>query len=1125
MPRNDDIITLHEDPLWYKDAIIYELHVRAFCDSDGDGIGDFRGLTSKLDYLQDLGVTALWLLPFCPSPLRDDGYDIADYNNIHPHYGSLRDFRAFLREAHRRGLRVITELVVNHTSDQHAWFQRARRAKPGSRWRNFYVWSDSPDKYSDTRIIFRDFEPSNWTWDPVANAYYWHRFYAHQPDLNYDHADVRRAVFRALDFWFDMGVDGLRLDAVPYLYEREGTDCENLPETHGFLRELRQYVDSRHRDRMLLAEANQWPEDAVAYFGAGDECHMNFHFPLMPRLFMSLRMEDRHPIIDIMRQTPEIPPSCQWALFLRNHDELTLEMVTDEERDYMYRAYARDRQMRINLGIRRRLAPLLGNDRRKVELLNGLLFALPGSPVLYYGDEIGMGDNFYLGDRNGVRTPMQWSPDRNAGFSQANPQKLFLPAIIDPEYHYEALNVEMQQQNPHSLLWWMKHLISLRKRFKVLGRGKVNFLHPDNRKILAFIRYDERYDEDDTVVVVVANLSNYPQYAELDLSAFEGMTPLELQGQQPFPPIGKQPYVLTLNAYAFYWFALSPKSADQLTPPDSELPGLAIRSDWVNLLRAPHKAALEAILPNYLRACRWFAGKARSIRSVEIADTISMPRQQPVAHIAFLQVAYRDAEPETYILPLMFASDDKAAELRDSPAAMARLQVRSQRLTQDGLLYDATYDHAFASALYDQIARGPRTANGAGGFAAFTSRHFRSALRLTQGLHPEILHAEQSNTSILYGDMFILKLFRRLEEGVNPDLEIGRYLTETRPFPHTAPIAGALAYHRPRGEPMTLAVLQRFVANQGDAWTYTLNLLGQYYEAVLTQQPQLDARPAPHAALLDLAQENPPPLAEELIGVYLDAAQTLGRRTGELHVTLAQGAQAADAPDFAPEAFTDFYRRSLCQGMEGQATQACQLLRQQLRQLPEEARHDAQQVLELEQAMRRQFRALRDRKIAALRIRCHGDYHLGQVLHTGNDFAIIDFEGEPTRSLSVRRMKRSPLRDVAGMLRSFHYAAHAVLLGHGGHVRPEDYAALAPWAQFWCDWVGATFLRAYLDVARQGQFLPQEPEDLQMLLDAYLLEKALYEVAYELNSRPDWLRVPLQGILHLMQAAAASSAA
>src|SRR5438094_1426571 len=502
-----------EDALWYKDAIIYEVSVRAFYDSNGDGVGDIRGLTDKLDYIADLGVTAIWLLPFCPSPLKDEGYDIADYTGIHSAYGTLRDFRSFLREAHRRGLRVITELVINHTSDQHFWFQRSRQSKPGSLARDFYVWSDTPERYRGARIIFKDFEPSNWTWDHVAKAYYWHRFYAHQPDLNYDSPAVRRAVLNVVDFWLQMGVDGLRLDAIPYLYEREGRSCENQPETHALLKELRSHVDAKFKHRILLAEANQWPDDAIAYFGSGDESQMNFHFPLMPRLFMAIRMADAFPVVDIMEQTPPIPENCQWALFLRNHDELTLEMVTEDERDYMWQAYARDPQARLNLGIRRRLAPLLGNDRKKIELISGLLFSLPGTPVVYYGDEIGMGDNVYLGDRNGVRTPMHWSSDRNAGFSRGNPQRLYLPIIIDPDYRPESVNVENQQNNPNSLLWWTKRLISVRKRYKAFGRGSIKFLRPENASVLAFVRSLEREQ-----ILVVANLSQFAQSVELDLT-------------------------------------------------------------------------------------------------------------------------------------------------------------------------------------------------------------------------------------------------------------------------------------------------------------------------------------------------------------------------------------------------------------------------------------------------------------------------------------------------------------------------------------------------------------------------------------------------------------------------------
>src|SRR3954468_14162266 len=504
--QRDDraFFTTDKDPFWYKKAIIYELHVRSFFDSNADGIGDFPGLTQKLDYLQELGITAIWLLPFYPSPLRDDGYDIADYYSINPMYGTLDDFKTFLNEAHARGLRVITELVINHTSDQHPWFQRARRSPPGSNYRDYYVWSNDPNRYKEARIIFKDFEPSNWTWDPVANAYYWHRFFFHQPDLNFDNPEIHSEIIRILDFWCDIGVDGMRLDAIPYLYEREGTSCESLPETHAFLKKLRHHVDTKYGDRMFLAEANQWPEDSVAYFGEGkgDECHVTFHFPLMPRLFMAVRMEDRFPIIDILNQTPPVPETAAWAIFLRNHDELTLEMVTDEERDYMYRMYAADLRTRINLGIRRRLAPLLGNDRRKIELLNMLLLSLPGTPVLYYGDEIGMGDNPFRGDRNGVRTPMHWNSDKNAGFSRANPHALVFPVIVDPEYHYETVNVETQLRNPNSLLWWMRRILALRKRWTALADGAIEFLQPANRKVLAYLLKSEG-----ETVLVVANLS------------------------------------------------------------------------------------------------------------------------------------------------------------------------------------------------------------------------------------------------------------------------------------------------------------------------------------------------------------------------------------------------------------------------------------------------------------------------------------------------------------------------------------------------------------------------------------------------------------------------------------------
>jgi len=1105
-----------DEPLWYKDAIIYELHIRAFSDSQGDGVGDFLGLTEKLDYLEDLGVTALWLLPFYPSPLKDDGYDISDYTSIQPVYGNMHDFKTFVDEAHQRGLRVIIELVLNHTSDQHPWFQRARRAAAGSRWRDFYVWSDTPEKYQDARIIFKDSEYSNWTWDHVAKAYYWHRFYSHQPDLNYDNPAVRRAIFRIMDFWLRLGVDGLRADAVPYLYERDGTNCENLPETHAFLKELRKHVDGKFVNRLLLAEANQWPEDAAAYLGDGDEFHMAFHFPLMPRMFMAIRMEDRFPLIDILHETPAIPETCQWAIFLRNHDELTLEMVTDEERDYMYRMYASDPATRLNLGIRRRLAPLLNNDRRKIELMNGLLFSLPGTPVIYYGDEINMGDNFYLGDRNGVRTPMQWSPDRNAGFSHANPQKLYLPPIIDPEYNYESINVETQQNNPDSLLWWMKRTIALRKRFKAFGRGSLEFLQPKNRRILAFLR---RYQ--DEVILVVANLSRAAQQTRLDLTEFQGRVPVELFGRAEFAPITDGQYYFTLGPHAFYWFSLESERAETLRfralSPEAvvTLPTLAETEE--KLFVKENWFVLEAVLLDYIRGRRWFRGKARASWGLQILDIIPIHSPEFAASLVLIGVEYTEGDPETYILPLTSAPAEQADEIMaEYPhAVIARLKPGKNEGDSGSLVYDALVNKHFCKFLIEAIGQRRRFKGKAGEVLASRTRVFRNIRGPAEvSLEPAPVKTEQTNTSVVYGDRLILKLFRRLEEGINPELEIGRFLTEEVAFPHISPVAGALEYHRRKGQPMSLAILQSFVPNEGDAWQYTLDFLNRYFEYVLAH-PTVQVPPIPEKHLLLLLKE-PPALAQETIGPYLVSLQLLGKRTAELHVALAS---APDDPDFAPEPFSLLYQNSLCHAMRSFATQTLQLLRERLKELPEELRENAQQVLDSEESIMQRFRSIRNQRISGARIRCHGDYHLGQMLYTGKDFFIIDFEGEPARSLSERRIKRSPLRDVAGMIRSFHYAAHSALLHQSSlALKPEDLPALEHWAQFWYFWVSSSFLMSYLNGVEQAQLLPDDPEQLRILLDAYLLEKAVYEIGYELNNRPDWLKVPLQGILQLLKA-------
>jgi maltose alpha-D-glucosyltransferase/alpha-amylase len=866
------------DRLWYKDAIIYELHVKTFHDSDGDGIGDFRGLIDKLDYLQDLGITAIWLLPFYPSPLRDDGYDIADYFDVNPNFGTLDDFRAFLDAAHQRGLRVITELVINHTSDQNPWFQKSRKSPPGSPEREFYVWSDTPEKYQEARIIFKDFETSNWSWDPVAKAYYWHRFYSHQPDLNFDNPAVHEAVEKVCDFWLGMGVDGVRLDAIPYLYEREGTNCENLPETHVYLKKLRAHVDEKFPGRMLLAEANQWPEDAVTYFGDGDESHMNFHFPLMPRMFMALQMEDRFPIIDILDQTPPIPETCQWAMFLRNHDELTLEMVTDEERDYMWRVYANDAHARINLGIRRRLAPLLANSRRKMELLNTMLFSMPGTPVIYYGDEIGMGDNIYLGDRNGCRTPMQWSPDRNAGFSRANPQQLHLPIIIDPEYHYEAINVENQQKNLSSLLWWTRRVIGMRKNFKAFSRGTFEFLHPDNPKILAFVR---RYENE--VVLVVINLSRFSQPAEIDLSRFAGSVPVEMFSRNPFPGITSSPYILTLGPHTNYWFVLQPKAEAKETGEERAIPVLRSELSLDALLRDGERARIESqILPAYIHNCRWFGGKARTLRSVCIAEQAPVSKENGSAQIWFVEVSYLDAPNERYTLPVKIATGDQAATIaRESPkAVIARFDG-----SDNAILFDAVWDADFRSDLF-RLMTDRREGNGKEGRLSGT---LSSAAEPQQdGLPSRVLSAEQTNSSMLYGSKFFLKLYRKLEDGVNPDVEVTRFLTEKTRFANIPAFNGMIEHHRPKSDPSVICLLQTAITSEGDAWTLTLDAVGRYYERVLGRKVDLQNQVTPAGAVL-----------EEMVGgVYPEKAKLLGTRTAEMHIALASN---PNDRAFAPE--------------------------------------------------------------------------------------------------------------------------------------------------------------------------------------------------------------------------------
>jgi maltose alpha-D-glucosyltransferase/alpha-amylase len=1094
-----------DDPLWYKDAIIYELHVRAFADSNGDGIGDFRGLTQKLDYLEDLGVTVVWLLPFYPSPLRDDGYDIADYGTVHSAYGTLADFQTFLHEAHRRGLRVITELVINHTSDQHPWFQRARRAPPGSPERDFYVWTDDPKKFSEARIIFKDFEASNWTWDPVAQAYYWHRFYHHQPDLNYDNPEVHKATFEVLDFWLNMGVDGLRLDAVPYLYEREGTNCENLPETHRYLKDLRRHVDEKFRGRMLLAEANQWPEDAIAYFGDGDECHMNFHFPLMPRLFMALRMEDRFPILDILAQTPPIPPTCQWALFLRNHDELTLEMVTDEDRDYMYRIYGQDPQARINLGIRRRLAPLLENHRGKIELMNGLLLSLPGTPVLYYGDEIGMGDNIYLGDRNGVRTPMQWSAERNAGFSKANPQRLYLPVIIDPAYHFESLNVEVQQNDLHSLLWWMKRLIALRKRHSAFGRGSLQFLSADNPKVLAFVR---RLESPDQSLLVVANLSRSVQHAQVDLSGFQGLVPVEMLGRTRFPVIAARPYFLTLGGYSFIWFSLQPEHAERSAVVESQELPLLQAEDWNDLLRGAARERLEDVLPDFLARCPWFQGTNRGLDTATMIDAVAMVHDSTTSYLTLVRVAYTEGEPETYLLPLAAAFGALADHVQKErpPALIARLQWTAANPdgSEAGILYDPTGEPVFAAALVDAVAMQGRFPGLGSEVVGVPSPLLHSVWPVDASQpSPIMMGGEHSHTILVWTDRLALKMFRRVEEGPNPEPELCQLFAERTSFRQAPPLLGTLEYRQqPPG--ITLAVLQGFVPNQGDAWHYVIDALGRYYEQALTRHGQIVDLTLPRKPLLQQVEDEVPARAQEVLGSILERGRLLGQLTGEMHLALAS---LTDLPDFAPEPFTMLYQRSLYQSLRSVVRQTLELLRSRQTALAPGLQEVAVQLLASEEELLRRARRIFDQKMTALRCRCHGDYHLAQVLYTGKDFVIVDWEGEANRPLSDRRRKRSPLRDVASMVYSFHHAAHSAM--KNGTVRPEDGPGLKPWARYWLHWMSVAFLRAYLERAREGSFLPEHTEELAILLQYSLLKRATNELRQDLRDRPQRLEASL----------------
>ncbi|MCB5191461.1 maltose alpha-D-glucosyltransferase [Methylobacillus arboreus] len=1112
--RAEKNLRFNDDPLWYKDAVIYQVHIKSFFDANNDGIGDFAGLIRKLDYIAELGVNTIWLLPFYPSPRRDDGYDIAEYRGVHADYGILSDAKRFIAEAHKRNLRVITELIINHTSDQHPWFQRARHAKPGSAARNFYVWSDTDTAYSETRIIFTDTEKSNWAWDPVAGAYYWHRFFSHQPDLNFDNPQVLKSIINIMRFWLDLGVDGLRLDAVPYLIEREGTSNENLPETHDILKRIRREIDQNYPDRMLLAEANMWPEDVQQYFGNGeDECHMAFHFPLMPRIYLALAQQDRFPITDILRQTPDIPPTCQWAIFLRNHDELTLEMVTDNERAYMLNFYAAESRARLNVGIRRRLAPLLQRDRRRLELLNSLLLSMPGTPVIYYGDEIGMGDNIHLGDRDGVRTPMQWSPDRNGGFSNADPARLVLPPIMDTQYGYHAINVESQNSDPHSLLNWMRHLLAVRRQYHAFGRGSMRLLYPGNRKILSYLRIHTpggenagKNADDEQVILCVANISSTAQAVELNLAEFSGYEPVEMLGGSVFPRIGQQPYILTLAAYDFYWFLLtrSKQPLDAASSNEAALPEyltLVLNRDLSSLFGSQLRQTMEQdILPAYLPHRRWYSGKQEhappAIKLVLLG--ILEPLASGDSPVLLTQAdTSSDIGQESYFLPMGIFSDDQ--EMPDLARKLAFARVRQG--PRIGVLTDAFALGSFIRTLVHHL-RHNSVLDAETGSIHFNSTKAFHEIDWKPGLETRRTDEEQSNSSLIIGDIAVIKLLRRVRPGINPALEMARHLGKIG-HANTPQLLGDMTFINAVGIPHTQVIMQAFMHNQGNAWQWTLDRLGH----VLHDNSSADL------AKQALAVDDPSPLKE-----LTTFAGILGQRLAELHNAL--GSPSAD-PDFNPEIFSSAQVEVWQRNLRTQLDAALELLEHSPWPDEMDATHAAAIL-----ARQEQLAAVIDRLAQQVpgqrRFRIHGDFHLGQVLMMSGDVMIIDFEGDPARSLAQCRQKDHPLRDVAGLLRSFSHAAAQVEksdinqpASDGAQHRQEllqNYEACSK----------QVFMQAYClhhrapEKPRGIENYQYLPPDEQAVLDLCLLEKMLHEIASEAANRPAWTGIPLRGLLGLL---------
>ncbi len=1092
----------NNDPLWFKDAIIYEVSVRAFYDSNGDGIGDFQGLIQKLDYLEDLGINTIWLLPFFPSPQKDDGFDVVDHCDIHPDYGTLPDFKQFLKDAHKRGIRVITELILNHTSDQHPWFKRSRKAKPGSRYRDLYVWSDTSDKYKEARVVVTTEEATNWTWDPEAKAYYWHRFYRHQPELNFENAEVQLEMIKIVDFWMKIGVDGFRLPSVPFLYEEDGSSCENLPQTHVFLKKLRAHIDKNYKNRILIAEANLWPEDAATYFGDGQECHMNFHYPLMPRMFLALRTEDSYPIVDIMEQTPATPANSQWALFLRNHDELGLEMVTEEEKDYLFKAYANDADTKFNTGIRRRLAPLMNNDRRKVELLHAILFSLPGTPVLYYGDEIGMGDNVYLGDRFGVRTPMQWNMNQNAGFSTANPQRLYLPIITDPIYRHESVNVATLEENHSSFLWWMKNVMAMRKRLNIFGRGEMKFVESSNAKILSFVRSFENQQ-----IVVVANLSQFSQAATLNLSEYKNCDVTEVFSQNRFLNIGEGDYSVTLGPYGYFWFQVDVAEKKEKSEASGELPLVKTEVSWEKLFDNYNEVRdmERKILPPFMKKCRWFGGKAKVVSKVSINMTIPLKVEGDTHFLTVLEVHYVQRLPEFYFLPLTFLPSDSILERVEY--TVQSVVCRAEIQGKAGFIMDSSYDRVFRDYLFVSMEKETRVKDD-GGTLEFNSSVF-AKIDVSKDVDSKILKSDQSNTAIIYNDKYFFKFYRKLEKEMNPELEIVRFLSEHTSFQNSPRYAGSIEYHDDEDNVIVFGLLQEKVENQGEAWTMSVDSVGRFYERVMAKAKTIKLPKMVNKSSIKF--EDAPEVIQEFIGRgFYERMVRLGQRTAEMHLALASD---NSNPAFTPEPFTANYQRSMYSSLRKLVRDRFNMLESSIPKLHPEVQEFAKKVLMLEDKILECFSEVHQIRIKGMKTRVHGDYHMGQVLFTGKDFVIIDFEGEPGFSFSERRLKKNPLKDVAGMMRSIHYAAFGKILLNENY-RDRDLEFLESWAEQWQHYVGRFYLGAYMERMGMGTTLSYEDD---VLIRTFLLEKAIYELGYELNGRPDWTIIPLRGIYYHMK--------